>query len=236
MPLLAETGAPDVEAAKDFDAHRIGRCENRGLTKVERCGGGGGCFAGHVLALDTITAGIFMSFPPSPVLNGRVLKRAGVRAAGIVLALLVFGVGAARGRTAEKNWEPAALFIPDAAAVAADAPGPRALERLQALEKEKVLDQLERWQRISELPAWVRDPKRREVWIVPPRPLLIHDYRYAVVVGRAGEMIVVRAGGQGDRYEFFIKPQKGLTVLPPDAGGGPSAEGAPAAGVRPVQS
>ena len=82
------------------------------------------------------------------------------------------------------------------------------LLRLTQLDAEDTYRNLAAWDRMAELPAWVFAKNQREIAYVFAAPMVHHDYRYAVIVGRKNQLIIVRAGGLDGRYEIFVPNNK----------------------------
>ena len=62
------------------------------------------------------------------------------------------------------------------------------------------------WEQLDSLPEWVWEVEERAMVFIAPRPLLQHDFRYALILGPHGEVIVVREGGlAGTRVIYFQK-------------------------------
>jgi hypothetical protein len=80
-------------------------------------------------------------------------------------------------------------------------------QRISVLEEEGAFLALASWRQIPELPAWVFVEKKREIAFVFARPMASDAYRYAVILGRKKELIIVRAGGIAGTYEIFAKPE-----------------------------
>ena len=81
-------------------------------------------------------------------------------------------------------------------------------DRISALDQAGVFRDFDSWERIPELPAWVFDESKREIAYIFGRPMVMDDYRYAVIAGKRDRVIVVRAGGIGGTYEIFSKKMK----------------------------
>src|SRR5688572_2731968 len=84
----------------------------------------------------------------------------------------------------------------------------RMQERISALEGEGALSALESWTEIPELPAWVFVKNKREIAFVIDHPTANDAFRYAVVLGKREQLIVVRAGGIAGTYQIFVRPKK----------------------------
>jgi hypothetical protein len=84
----------------------------------------------------------------------------------------------------------------------------RMQERISALEEEGALLGLESWTEIPELPAWVFVKDKREIAFIIEHPTANDAYRYAVVLGKKEQLIVVRAGGIAGTYQIFVRPKK----------------------------
>lgn len=80
-------------------------------------------------------------------------------------------------------------------------------EHISALEAKGTLSALSSWTAIAELPAWVFVGKKREIAFIFGRPGASDDYRYAVILGRRKQPLIVRAGGIAGSYEIFVKPK-----------------------------
>ena len=76
------------------------------------------------------------------------------------------------------------------------------------IETEDMLSRLPFWPTMAELPAWVFVKKKREIAYVFGRDDVNDDYRYAVILGKKKELIIVRADGIGGTYEIFLKPKQ----------------------------
>jgi hypothetical protein len=87
-------------------------------------------------------------------------------------------------------------------------PSDRMQACVAALHKEGTLSALRSWEELPELPEWVFVESRREIAYIFARPVVSDDYRYAVILGRENELIVVRAGGIAGTYEIFLKPSR----------------------------
>jgi hypothetical protein len=99
---------------------------------------------------------------------------------------------------------------------------------LASWQEEKVLGRIDQWQRLDELPAWAFDPKQREIAFIPPRPMVVHDYRFAVLVRKTGEVLLVRTGGLNGRYDYFQVLTQPNRPLPHSEGSRPVKDAAPA--------
>jgi len=97
----------------------------------------------------------------------------------------------------------------------------RMQERISALEEEGALSDLESWAEIPELPAWVFVKEKREIAFLIDKPTANDAYRYAVILGKKEQLIVVRAGGIAGTYQIFVRPKK------------PNNAPVPASGLRP---
>ena len=93
-------------------------------------------------------------------------------------------------------------------------------ERISALESEGAFVALASWKHIPELPAWVFVEEKREIGFVFATPTASDAYRYAVILGRQKELIVIRAGGIAGTYEIFVKPEEPNQALEPTAAAG----------------
>ena len=65
------------------------------------------------------------------------------------------------------------------------------------------LEQLRRCDVLAELPGWVFEANGCESYTVLPSPMLVHGFRYSILLRGSGEIIVVRAGGLDDAYSYF---------------------------------
>lgn len=81
----------------------------------------------------------------------------------------------------------------------------RMSQQMSTLEREGALSALSSWPKLPELPPWVFVERKREIAYIFSRRGVSDDYRYAVILGRKKELIVVRAGGIGGSYEVFAK-------------------------------
>ena len=76
-------------------------------------------------------------------------------------------------------------------------------ETLTALEKQHALPGLEGWVPLAEMPDWVFEPAEREIAYLFDHPAKSDGYRYAIIVGKYEELIVVRVGGIAGRSQIF---------------------------------
>jgi len=80
-------------------------------------------------------------------------------------------------------------------------------ECISALKEEGALLALKSWKQIPDLPEWVFVEKKREIAYVFGKLGVSDGYRYAVILGRKKELIIVRAGGIAGSYEIFVRPK-----------------------------
>ena len=81
-------------------------------------------------------------------------------------------------------------------------------ERISALEGEGAFSALESWREMPELPDWVFVKDKREIAFIIDNPTANDAYRYAVVLGKKEQLIVVRAGGLAGTYPILVRPKK----------------------------
>jgi hypothetical protein len=76
---------------------------------------------------------------------------------------------------------------------------------LKRLQTEESFSQIDAWDKLTELPAWVSEKESKaEIAYVGSIPADAMDaFRYAVVIGAGRKVIVVRAGGFAGVYEIF---------------------------------
>ena len=82
----------------------------------------------------------------------------------------------------------------------------RMVAELATLKDTQSLLTVSSWPSIAELPEWAFAKQKREIAYVFGRPVVSDGYRYAVILGRKKDMIVVRTGGIGGSYEIFVRP------------------------------
>ena len=99
----------------------------------------------------------------------------------------------------------------------------RMQERISALQEEGALSALESWTGIPELPDWVFVKNKREIAFLIDNPTANDAYRYAVVLGKKEQLIVVRAGGIAGIYQIFVRPKKPNNAPVPTSGLRPPA-------------
>ena len=76
-------------------------------------------------------------------------------------------------------------------------------ETVAALEKQHVLPGFEGWVELAQMPDWVFEPAEREIAYLFDPPIKSDGYRYAIILGRFQELIVVRVGGIAGTSHIF---------------------------------
>ncbi len=66
------------------------------------------------------------------------------------------------------------------------------------------------WQSVPTQPDEFSPPDGCEIAFIPPRPLITHDFRYAVMLQPDGELWVLREGGLDDVRKVFRRPAPSL--------------------------
>ena len=132
-----------------------------------------------------------------------------------ILGVLILMTAACLGAS-----EPRVLIIP-LWPIAEQKVSERMQERISALEEEGALSVLESWTEIPELPAWVFVKNKSEIAFLINNPTANDAYRYAVVLGKKEQLIVVRAGGIAGTYQIFVRPKN------------PNKSPVPTSGLRP---
>ena len=111
------------------------------------------------------------------------------------------------------------FFIPPAPIVVDAERSPDMQRCLERLHSHDAFVELSQRKRLSDLPEWARSADTREVAYVYQHASAPDAFRYAVIRGYGGGIVIVRAGGLHDTYEIFEleAAEPGATDNPDDA-------------------